>query len=215
MKLVQINEVFEKPSLDGVDITSSGRSVAYRFADEHDQYKVEIFSFPYKRFKIDARHMEILDDYAEGYTNPNTGQPSQIATIYMIVDSKDAIENDKEFEETGHGNQWFVYGKLIACVQHYIQEYKPLILSFSGATGGMDLVYDKFIRMSQKLYPDDAYVPYVMNSFIRKEIADEIGKDETFKAAETKHQQKLKSARHEKQMMRGNRQFRAGNTRTT
>lgn len=169
MKLFLINEVFDKPSLEDVDIHYGvSDSITYTFTDkDHDiKYSIKLVKNIFEYLGIPDDHIDIFNKFREENPRYLDG-----ASIYLMWLHKDHIQPES-FDETGIGNQWFVYGKLIACVQHYITKHKPILLYFSGSDDNMDLVYDKFIKMSQRLYPQDAYVPYADELYIRKEIYD-------------------------------------------
>jgi hypothetical protein len=87
-------------------------------------------------------------------------------------------------------------------MHHYIGKYKPLGLMFSGATRSMDLVYDKFIRMSQRLYPEDAYVPYSGELYLRKDVVEKLPDSDAVTRERENRDQKLQRIRQTKNAMR-------------
>lgn len=201
MKLTQINEVFEKPSLDGVEIKGDHGSHIYNFHDKGKKYSVRIYGNSTEYMHIEDSHRKIFAGFKEKYGEKMGRNPVEMGAIYLSVERFDGDQNGS-FSETGLGNQWFVYGKLIACVQHYVEKNKPILLAFSGASTSMDLVYDKFIKMSQRLYPQDAYVPYTDDTYVRKEIAAVLPNSDMVNNERMNREAKLKDAKDYKNRQR-------------
>jgi hypothetical protein len=195
-------EVFDRANLDGVTITDGFSSVSYQFEDtvEGEKYSYEITV--YGNNQINTRNYaattNFLDKYGDLYSQFKMKYPKSFdkADIYLTI-TKD---RQRSFNASNLGNQVFVYGKLIACIQDMISKHKPLFLKFSGAQRSMDLVYDKFIKMSQKVYPQDAYVPYLDDYYIRKEVYDLIPDDADLQSAKKEREGYLKDVRHLKNL---------------
>ena len=112
------------------------------------------------------------------------------------------LEADGDYNKTGEQNEFEVYPKLISSVHHYVKEKKPAALKFYGFVQDMDLVYDRMIKMGNKTWPEDTYIPFSEQLYVRKEIHEELMENETY--AETfaygneKRENNLKKAREYK-----------------
>jgi hypothetical protein len=196
-------EVFDRANLDGVKITDGFSSVSYQFEDtiEGEKYYYEIYFYASDIYKHSSYEIinNFLDKYGNLYSQFKKKYPksSGKAEIYLSIEGSHVSSS---YGVSNLGNQNFVYGKLIACIQDAISKHKPLFLSFSGAQDKMDLVYDKFIKMSQRVYPQDAYVSYSGNYYIRKEVYDLIQNDSSLELAKKERESYLKDVRDRKNL---------------
>lgn len=205
MKLFLINEVFDRPNLDGVKIKeSSSGSTIYTFKDEinSDTYEYTVDIIAKTRLKIPEEAMGVVEEFKSKHPNAKN-----TASIYMEVSKNGGLNT---FNETGLGNQWLVYGKLIACVNHFVVRNKPITLEFGGATDSMDLVYDRFIKMSQKHYPQDVYVPYLGDIYVRKDILEKMPETYDMTVARDRRKKQLESMKQHKNYMRAHKKDESG-----
>lgn len=197
MKLFQINEVFDRPSMDGVIIDNHGSSnIYYKFTDNNVDvtYIVKMYMNEFQYTSLPSKYAAFTEEISKMY-------PKYIdAVSIFFVYTND--EGNESYNLSKLGNQWFVYGKLIACLNDYISKYKPIVLKFSGANQNMDLVYDRFIKMSKKIYPQDAYVPITASMYIREEVFDILPKDEEIESELRSREEKLKNIKKHKNSSR-------------
>ena len=167
MKLNLILEVFNKPSMDGIEITQQDNDTGYSF-----QLKVNGITHNYEVLIYQLEPLqEYLEDNGVYYTPKN-----KYGNVVSI-----SLQMDDDHKKTNLNNQFEVYPKLISCIHHYVKQNKPALLKFSGYTPDMELVYDRMLRMANKLWPEDSYVPVSEYAFIRKEIHEELMNDEEYK----------------------------------
>lgn len=165
MKLNIISEVFQKPSMDGVDVRVNKKGnlldKSYTFSDtvgsETVQYVVTITEFA--RTKILHWIVEYAPDLElfklDGKLSKLGGPVADIS-----------LESDNSFDLTGFGNQFYVYSKLVSCIHHHVVERNPIALSFSGFTADMDLAYDRLIKMGNKTWPEHKFIPFGTDTYI-------------------------------------------------
>lgn len=174
MKLQLLLEVFDKPSMEGVKVRSlDKRRGEFSFTDpsipDSPRYDVEIYLNPFspiESFKYFELHN---DDLIRGniYDIETELRPfSGTAEIFLSHHKGD----NSSYSKTRLQNQWFVYSKLIACVAEFVKSSKPVFLAFSGATDDMELVYDKFIKLSNRLDPSNSYEHFWSKYYIRKDV---------------------------------------------
>jgi hypothetical protein len=191
-------EVFDRVNLDGVKITDDDSSINYEFEDvvEGKKYSYEIIIYGNVIKRYDSVGSNFIDKYSDLYSQFKIKYPKSFdkADITLTI----VKDGEISFNASNLGNQVFVYGKLIACIQDMISKHKPLFLNFEGYNSSMDLVYDKFIKMSQRAYPQDAYVPYLSDYYIRKEVYDLIPNDANSELAKKTRESYLKNIRDQK-----------------
>ena len=170
MKIQLLLEVFDKPSMDGVQIVYETRtSCDYKFIDpsigDDTIYKVSIYS------EIGGVERSIADVPGIGTKYPEAIELLKgytgTASIFLSASVKG---DDSSYSKTKLNNQWFVYSKLLACISHYVTTRKPMMLKFSGASQDMDLVYDKFIKMSGRLDPANKHEHLTGEYYIRSDV---------------------------------------------
>lgn len=165
MKLNIISEVFQKPSMDGVDVRVNKKGnlldKSYIFSDtvgsETVQYVVTITEFA--RTKILHWIVEYAPDLELFKLD---GKLSKLGGPIADI----SLESDNSFDLTGFGNQFYVYSKLVSCIHHHVVERNPIALSFSGFTADMDLAYDRLIKMGNKTWPEHKFIPFGPDIYI-------------------------------------------------
>ena len=169
MRLQQINEVFDKPNLDGVNVSGDSYVTEYTFLDPNSTeriiYKVRIRNnsgYAFKEFmenQFDEMEPDDVVDIKHKLKRFGSG---------VLIE----FTAGTEYSKTGLNNEFFVYGKLIACVYDYVKKNKPIFLKFSGATDDMDLVYNRFLKLGNRANPADVYVPFNDEMHVRKDFTD-------------------------------------------
>ncbi len=161
MKLRLITEVFNKPSLDGIETEQNGDTFTYSFSSEirGDEVTYNVFIIRNKSVYDLERDLGVE---VSSRTIPNIEKYGNQVEIIL--------EGDDDYSKTGFGNQFEVYSKLIASIHHYVNEYVPIALKFSGYEPDMDLVYNRMIKMANKTWPEHAYVPISEKNYVRKEV---------------------------------------------
>lgn len=172
MKLSIISEVFQRPSLDDVDVkidkywdSEHISSAIYTFSDfagdSEVKYKVEINSSTYKSLAeriLDQVTGEVSDDLMSDltYELANAGG----LPVYVT------FQANNSYEKTGFSNEFYVYSKVIACLHDFVWRTKPIALKFSGYSTDMDRVYDRFIKMANKMWPEYRYIPINTDTYV-------------------------------------------------
>ncbi len=163
MKLSLISEVFQTPSMDGVEtrysMYHSSDTIAlaqYAFYDGEIAYKININASNYGSavetiFNLSNIDPELVDTMYDTVLN----QIKSLGGLPAYID----FEADGSYAKTGFGNEFFVYSKVIACVHDFVVKTKPIILRFSGYTSDMDRVYDRFVKMGNRMWPEYKYIP--------------------------------------------------------
>jgi hypothetical protein len=170
MKLQIINEVFERPSMDGIEYHGNDTHGFYKFRDQGTEYDVEIFLRPRSLWNaMDSEARERVDDEQVQQLGEAIGNVTA-ATVYLTW-SREGVASGR-YGKSGMRNQWFVYGKLIASMEHFIKKHYPTFLMFSGADDDMELVYDRFIKMSGRYDPANAYIHYNRDVYVRQDVKE-------------------------------------------
>ncbi len=172
MKLNLITEVFDKPSLKDISIKEirnktiytfevliNGSKYPYEVTMEREDKAINYIEILLNKI-LDDKHEQVLKNYSE-----------QVG-IYLSMSGTHA--------KTKMGREFEVYQKLISAVHHYVKNYKPVALEFSGYSDDMDLVYHRMVKMANKTWPEDSYVPISTSQFIRKEVHDFLLNDEDY-----------------------------------
>jgi len=190
MKLTVINEVFDKPSLEGVDIREVDNTFEYRFDDTNNGYEYQVTIYYYTVENMEESESEhAMDDVLDTEALKDHMKIYDVIMANINLEAKSPKQRFGSPQLTGVGNQWFVYGKMLACVQHFIGEYKPAFLEFEGANSYMDLMYDKLMKLMNKMYPSDSYTHFRSSFYIRKELASKIGNFEKYRKNQEEYRQ--------------------------
>jgi hypothetical protein len=200
-------EVFDRANLDGVKITDGSSSINYEFEDtvEGKKYYYEVSVTRVMLYESYVSIYNFSDEYSHLYSQfkakyPHSWDTGVIAFGYDAARIGPTV--NLRYDASGLGNQVFVYGKVLACIQDAMSKHKPLFINFSGAQRSMDLVYDKFIKMSQRAYPQDAYVQYYDSYYIRKEVYDLIPDEARLESQRKKRELELQDIRKNKNRYR-------------
>lgn len=185
MKLSLISEVFQKPSMDGVesdyDIYSDNTRIAsatYTFSDspkgEDVQYEIKILTDRYSHvldniFGFGKIESSVYDSILDKIKSIG-GQPVRIS-----------LEADESYNKTGFNNEFYVYGKVIACIHDFMAKSKPVCLIFSGYTSDMDRVYDRLMKVNNKMWPEYAYIPISPSMYALRRVFDVLNEVPEFK----------------------------------
>lgn len=179
MKLQLISEVFDKPSLDGVEVSDiSSRwetGFMYEFAVGDGIYTVRVVDYsPQEDTEIYQYLASVHIDDSESRKNAiNSLLKYPVATVDLQWRLKDEPESAGTYSPSGLGNEFIIYSKLIACVSHYVENFEPIGFQFSGYTEDMDLVYDKLMKFTSK-WMKYKFIRITSDSYIRSDIADMI-----------------------------------------
>lgn len=180
MKLSIISEVFQKPSMDGIEVDSidlrSQTVTTYTFYASHPEsasmlvgYTVEIRTMDYSRL-FDLTNIPIdFHDTIRGIG----GEP-----IFISLESSVGSHS-----KTGFNNEFYVYGKLMSSMHDYVVKNKPIALKFLGYTDDMNLVYDRLIKMANKTWPEYEYVPVSDDVYLFKPVYSLVKDDGEFSRA--------------------------------
>lgn len=174
MKLKLINEIFDRPTMAGVQVLEKPSGSVYAFKDP--TAKSELAKHTIYIVKIKPLHGP--DDvgpppmirYVRKHAENNKELKNILAGLSPLISID--LEANKDNDRTNYGNQYYVYGKLIACVWDYIKKNKPIGLFAMGVDSDMDIIYDKLIKLGSKIDPANAYVLFGQDNYIRKDVAD-------------------------------------------
>ena len=163
MRFKKFVEVFSL-SMDGVESEITPYSSIYKFKDENVgvNYLITIYNTT-----NDSELNAIKDNLIK--SDIDVKEYGGVGGVYLSHHSDTELSLD-DFSRSGLGNHWYVYGKLLSCVQDYVKRDNPLLLKFSGTDSGMDLVYDKMIRMSNKQFPEYSFTYYKGDYYIRSAV---------------------------------------------
>lgn len=206
MKLSLISEVFQKPSMDGVETRYSmyhdsdlTASAEYMFFDDDNKYKVNITTASY----------DSVIETMIGYSNID---PSMYDDIMAKIRGAGglpcyiALDANGSYAKTGFNNEFYVYGKVISCVHDFVVKNKPIAIKFSGYTSDMDRVYDRFVKMGNKLWPEYRYIPVSGELYLSvptyRIIRDIPGFEQAYDSGITKRNDKLSNALDSKKLER-------------
>ncbi len=179
MKLNLITEVFNKPSLDGISIEEYGFKTNYSF---EIQVKDKLYRYDVT-IRKEKEPIDYVSEVSSVFDNIN---PEAFNKLESILNNYSAacsiyLQANSNYEKTGLRNEFEVYQKLISAVHHYVKSKKPIALEFYGYTSDMDLVYHRMIKMANKTWPEDSYIPIRSDKFIRKEIHELLLNNEDYK----------------------------------
>ena len=173
-----MNEVFTL-SMDGIKSDVSEYASNYEFKDpstENATYKVVIYRYTndnsfgsYSLNRLNNLEKEILDKgiHFKGYDG--------IGEVSLLINSK----GKSLYNRSGLGNSYYVYSKMLSCIHDFVSKFQPLFLEFTGADNGMNLLYDKMIRMSNKEFPEYGFTYYKEDYYIRSDIYNLIKKSDS------------------------------------
>lgn len=141
---------FEPSAMTGVTVAVDGPETIYSFMDANSDnpltYSVIIKKIPFERYawESDRPHIEIVKSIMF------RDVPGVLTDSIYNVDLATSAKNP--FGLTKLGNQNFVYGKMLACVNDYMTKHGiPAILRIVPAHRDMTLVYDRLLRFINKV----------------------------------------------------------------
>lgn len=186
MKIQLLLEVFDNPSLDGVKVSKDDKSSHYEFTDPAmPDMLYEVSIYVTSVYPLSDAVNELADEMGDPESfkaevnqyvvdNKLTGISKISLTCRDTSPNEDGNdwwgEENNPYEKTGLGNNYFVYGKLVACCADYVKKNRPALLHFSGDSNDMNLVYDRMIRMSSRLDPQNSYSFFRGSSFMRDDL---------------------------------------------
>ncbi len=174
MKLSLISEVFQTPSMDGVrsdiDMYSDNTRIASATYTFYDSPKGERIEY---ELKILTNRYAYLADKIFGFEKLKPEQYQELLAKMEEIGGNPAyidFEADESYDKTGHNNEFFVYSKVIACIHDFVSRSRPVALKFSGYTSDMDRIYDRFIKMGNRIWPEHTYVPISPDVYVTKQL---------------------------------------------
>lgn len=177
MKIELINEIFDRPTLDNVQVLHKPNGVsAYGFKDalaKNERARNTVYVVRIKPLHGPNGIKPPMIRYVQKHAETNEELRNAIADLGPLVSID--LEANKDNDRTNFGNQYYVYGKLIACVWDYIKKNRPIGLFVMGVDSDMDVIYNKLVKLGSKMDPNNAYVLFGQDNYMRKDIADLIG----------------------------------------